>query len=255
YALVRSPNQHALAPLVAAQGLPSGWHAAVSDAAYRIIASQPDAFIGKELAPAERYHAGPDGSFEFVNSKGRPSVKAYTWSELTGWEAAVWAPKALLEAPILAQWRTLGVMASLAFALVVAQALWLGRMIARSVGAAARAAVALGEGGPLLPSETPIAEVATLMGGLRRAAATRQAAEHDLQASKDQLQASRDRLQLAFDATQLGWWQYDLLRHIGSGDSRFKEIFDVTADEISIEDLMKQVHSDDAERFWADREA
>jgi hypothetical protein len=59
YALVRSPNQHALAPLVAAQGLPSGWHAAVSDAAYRIIASQPNAFVGKELLPAERHRAGP----------------------------------------------------------------------------------------------------------------------------------------------------------------------------------------------------
>jgi PAS domain S-box-containing protein len=74
------------------------------------------------------------------------------------------------------------------------------------------------------------------------------------QAEQD-LQASKDRLQLAFDATRLGWWQYDLLRHIGSGDSRFKEIFDLTADEISIEDLMERVHPDDAERVWADRQA
>jgi PAS domain S-box-containing protein len=80
----------------------------------------------------------------------------------------------------------------------------------------------------------------------------------DLSARKhaeQELQASKDRLQLAFDATQLGWWQHDLLRGIGSGDARFKEIFDVTADEISIEDLMKRVHPDDAERFWADRQA
>src|SRR5258708_18215590 len=73
--------------------------------------------------------------------------------------------------------------------------------------------------------------------------------------AEQELQASKDRLQLAFDATQLGWWQYDLLRSVGSGDARFKEIFDVTADEISIKDLMKRVHPDDAERFWADREA
>src|SRR6266849_4259045 len=86
------------------------------------------------------------------------------------------------------------------------------------------------------------------MAELRGAAARRQAAEHDLQASKD-------RLQFAFDATQLGWWQYDPLRRVGSGDSRFKEIFDVTADEILIEDLMKRVHPDDAERFWAVRQA
>ncbi len=160
----------------------------------------------------------------------------------------MWAPKAVLEAPILAQWRTVGVTALLAIALVVASALWLGRIIARSVGRAARAAIALGEGGPLTLSGTPVTEVNTLMAQLQGAAARRKAAEHNLQASKD-------RLQLAFDATQLGWWQYDPLRHMASGDARFKEIFDVTADEISIEDFMKRVHPDDAERFRANREA
>ena len=45
---------------------------------------------------------------------------------MTGWQTAVWAPKALLEAPVRALWWTLGVMALLAFALVVALALWLG---------------------------------------------------------------------------------------------------------------------------------
>src|SRR5258708_16110447 len=85
------------------------------------------------------------------------------------------------------------------------------------------------------------------MAELRGAAARRQAAEHDLQASKD-------RLQLAFNATRLGWWQYDPLRRVGSGDARFKEIFDVTTDEISIEDLMKRGHPDDAPRFSANRQ-
>ncbi len=74
------------------------------------------------------------------------------------------------------------------------------------------------------------------------------------QAEQD-LQASKDRLQLAFDATRLGWWQYDPLLRVTSGDPRFKEIFDVTADEISNEDLIKRVHPDDAEKFRAKREA
>jgi PAS domain S-box-containing protein len=74
------------------------------------------------------------------------------------------------------------------------------------------------------------------------------------QAEQD-LQASKDRLQLAFDATQLGWWQYDPLHRMISADPRFKQIFDVTADEISNEDLIKRVHPDDVERFQAEREA
>jgi hypothetical protein len=44
-------------------------------------------------------------------------------------------------------------------------------------------------------------------------------------------------------------------RSAHGGYTRFKEIFDVTTDDMPIEDLKKLVHPDDAERFWADREA
>jgi PAS domain S-box-containing protein len=64
------------------------------------------------------------------------------------------------------------------------------------------------------------------------------------------LQASKDRLQLAMDAAQLGSWQYDPLRRVASGDWRSQEIFDVTADEMPVEEIMKRVHPDDAEKVW-----
>jgi PAS domain S-box-containing protein len=263
YVLGRSQDQRALLRLVAANEMPAGWLAVVADAAHRIIArsEQEDLFIGKELPPAQWHRAGPGGLFEFLDSEGRPSLEAYVRSELAGWETAVWAPKSFLEAPVQALWLALSLLALLAIAVVVALALWLGRIISRSVGHVARAIV-LGEGTPMRLDETPVAEVNTLMAELREAAMQRHAAEQDLQASKDQLQVSKDqlqvskdRLQLAFDATRLGWWRYDPLRHVGSGDARFKEVFDVTADEISIEDLMKRVHPEDAERFWANRQA
>jgi PAS domain S-box-containing protein len=170
YVLGRAPGQHAIARLLAANELPAGWHAAVSDGAHRIIAqSEQEASIGNEL-PATQWHAaGPGDVLEFIDSKGRPCLEGYAWSELTGWQTSVWAPKALLEAPVRAQWWTLGAMAVLAFALVVALALWVGRIIARSVGHAARAAIALGDGSPLPLSETPVAEVNTLMAELRGA--------------------------------------------------------------------------------------
>jgi PAS domain S-box-containing protein len=192
YALVRLPNQHALEGLVAPHEL--GWHAVVSDAAHHIVArsEQLDAFFGKELPEAQLYGAGPGGVFEFIDSEGQPSLEAYVPSELTGWETAVWEPKAVLEAPVKALWRTMGMMALLAFALVVALASWLGRIIARSVGHAARAAVALGEGGPLPPGETPVAEVNTLMAELRETAARRQAAGSSLRDSERQLRLVTD---------------------------------------------------------------
>jgi PAS domain-containing protein len=50
-----------------------------------------------------------------------------------------------------------------------------------------------------------------------------QAAQH--------VQDSKDRLRFALDAALLGWWLYDPIRRVVSGDTRFKEVFDVTADE------------------------
>jgi PAS domain S-box-containing protein len=69
------------------------------------------------------------------------------------------------------------------------------------------------------------------------------------------IQASKDRLQFTLDMAKLGSWQYDPRRQVLTGDTRSKEIFGVTTDEMPIEVLKKLVHSDDAERFWADREA
>jgi len=170
---------------------------------------------------------------------------------LTGWETAVWAPKALLEAPVRALWRSIGVMALLAIALVVALASWLGRIIAGSVGHAAGAAIALGEGGPLPQSGTPVAEVDTLMAELRGAAARRQTAEDSLRERERQLYASRARLQFTIDAARLGSWQYDPSRRVFSWDTRSKEIFGVAENEATLEEFMNRVHPDDAERVWA----
>ena len=80
----------------------------------------------------------------------------------------------------------------------------------------------------------------------------------DLNARKQmeqELEAGKDRLQFALNAASLGWWQYDPLNRAVSGDARFKEIFELTADEISIEHFMKRVHPDDAAKFWMNHEA
>jgi PAS domain S-box-containing protein len=250
YTVARSPDQFAFARLVAANELPTGWHAVVSDAAHHIIgrSEQESLFIGKELPPAQWHRAEPGGVFEFIDSEGRPSLEGSATSELTGWETAVWAPKALLEAPVRALWRTIGLTALLAIALVVALASWLGRIIARSVGRAAGAAIALGEGGPLPLSGTPVAEVDTLMAELGRTAVRRQVAE-------DWLRESKDRLQMALNAAQLGSWQYDPTHRVFSGDARAQEIFDFAENEAVIEEVMKRVHPDDVEKVLAAIEA
>jgi PAS domain S-box-containing protein len=169
YVLSRSPDQSALARVVAASKLPTGWQAAVSDTTHHIIArsDQPNALVGQELSPSQWHGAGSDSVFEFVDAEGRPSQEAYARSELTGWETAVWAPEALLAKPVRALWWTIGTLALLAIALTAASALWLGQIIARSVGIAAQAALASDTGAPLLPSQTPVTEVNAMMTELR----------------------------------------------------------------------------------------
>ncbi len=276
YVLVRSPSQHALAGLVAANELPAGWQARVSDAAHRIIArsEQQKAFIGKELPPSQWHRAGPSGIFDFVDSEERPSLEAYAWSRLTGWETAVWAPKALLEAPVRAQWKTLGVTALLAIALVVALALSLGRIIAQSVGRAARAAIALGEGGPMPPGGTPVAEVDTLMAELRRTAARRQA-------SDDLLSESETIFRAMFEVSSVGKIEVEpksghflranaaMCEFVGYSEAelRARTVFDIThpddrnrdrellrrmvAGELAVFDVEKRYIRKDGNAVWA----
>ena len=186
YALVRLTNQSVLAGLVAAHELPPGWQALVSDAAHRIIATsqQEDSSAGQELPRVQWQRAEPAGVFELTDSAGQRSLGAYASSELTGWETSVWAPKALIEAPVRATWWTVGLTALLGFSLVLGLALWLGRVIAHSVSHTARAVIALGAGGPLPLEETPVAEVNALMAELRAAAGKRQAAEDSLRESE-----------------------------------------------------------------------
>jgi PAS domain S-box-containing protein len=243
YALARSPSQLAVSRLVAQNPLPLGWTAAVFDGAHRIIAQSgpavPEALVGDELPLSQRDHAG---ILEFTDSEGRPSLQAHIRSELTGWGAAVWASKVVLGAPLRALWRTLGWMALLAVSLVAGLAFWVGRIISRSVGHAARAAVALGEGRPLPPSGTlPVAEINTLMAELQETAAKRQAAE-------DFLRDSERRLQVALAAAQLGSWEHDPARRVLSGDARARELFDFPEEEVATDEMIARVHPDDAVR-------
>ena len=94
----------------------------------------------------------------------------------------------------------------------------------------------------------PLASYCAFLVGRMRMAIEREQAERALRASKDCLQ-------LALDAALLGWWQYEPRQGLVSGDRRFKEIFDVTKDQMPIEEIEKLAHPDDAERFSVDSKA
>jgi PAS domain S-box-containing protein len=199
YALVRSPNRSLITGLLKAHELPPGWQAVIADATHRVIArsGEEEGLTGTELPELQWHRAGSSGVFEFVDSDGRSWLEAYALSNLTGWETVVWEPKALLEAPVRALWWTIALTVLLAFTLVVGLALWLGRIVTRSVGQTASAAIALGKGGPLPLADTPVAEINTLMTELRGAADRRQATE-------DLLRDSEARFRAMFEVSSVG---------------------------------------------------
>jgi PAS domain S-box-containing protein len=197
YALVRSISQHTLAEPIARRNLPAGWQAAIANAGGDVLAQTVDnrASDGSgEVSPpsaAPRAPEGRRGAFTFTGADGRPSLAGYAVSDLTGWRTVAWEPMALIEAPVRALLRTLGFLALMSLGLAVALALWLGRLIARSVGHAASAA-ATGEARAPPPEGTPVAEVNTLIVELREAAAKRQAAEDWLRDSERELRLVTD---------------------------------------------------------------
>lgn len=192
HALLRSISRHFLCEPINGENLPRGWQAVISDVGGHVLVRSGQGGSDGEMLPASQQGNGPAGVLEFV-AEGQPFVQAFAWSAVTGWQTAVSEPKALVEAPVLALWRTLSWLAILSVALVMAPALWLSRIIARSVGWAARDAV-VGAGAAV---ETPVAEVNALMGQLRDAAARRQASEDLVRNSERQLRLVTDNVPVA----------------------------------------------------------
>jgi PAS domain S-box-containing protein len=193
YVLIRSIRQQALAEPIASGNLPPGWQAAIANSGHQTLAQTLDTMKADGiLLPQSLRRGGRPGSvFEFTDASGRTCLAAYAVSGLTGWETAVWAPKALLEAPVRALWRTLGLLALLSLGLITGLALWLGRIIARSVERAAQE-VATTQTGTARAAETPVAEVNALMAELREASARRQAADALLRDSEHKLRLVTD---------------------------------------------------------------
>lgn len=57
--------------------------------------------------------------------------------------------------------------------------------------------------------------------------------------------------QLALDAAGLGWWDYDPATDIGTGDQRFREIFELPATARASTGLLSRIHPEDLSRIKA----
>jgi PAS domain S-box-containing protein len=159
----------ALAPAV-----PAGWIVGIGDSqgTYVTRSVRHDAYSGKPGLPEYLALAiGRSGTFTSSNFDGIDLLAGYYRSELSDWLIGANVPQAAVEAPL---WRAVAgftVMGLAALALSALLAYWFStRFSAASTRLAARAA-ALGQGRPVPPTATRLAEFAVVGEALTQAAA------------------------------------------------------------------------------------
>ncbi len=180
--LILSQNVEALAGALAARNLRGGWNAVIVDRQGTVIASsyswedvgKPFFLFGGEQAtagitvPVTVEHDGQ--TFETVRAR----------SEMTGWQTIVWAPTAVVRAPVISAMRMLALGGLAVIAIGVVLAWVLGRRITGSVKRLAGDARRLGAGEHVEEGDYPIAEFATVSQALAQASKDRQAAENEI---------------------------------------------------------------------------
>jgi signal transduction histidine kinase len=143
-----------LAPILAEQNLPPGWHATLLDGTGAVVARTYDAdrFIGKrkDAALLAKLAVHPDSVIDGVDIDGIEVYFAASQSAVSDWSVAVAMPKALLERQldIALSWAVAGGVAALA--LGVALAMGTARGIAHAIQSLVGPANALGHGEPVV---------------------------------------------------------------------------------------------------------
>jgi PAS domain S-box-containing protein len=195
YALILSPEPASLSRVLEQQYLPEGWVARISDRNGLILArsERHEELFGKPVpTDSESEHTGHAGVVTTKDRDGKPVLLADSWSGVTGWRTAVWAPLAILAAPARQLRLALAALAAMAFAVSLLAAAVVGRWLARPITGAAGAAAALGRGDPVAYAPSAIAEVNVVGAALAAAATARLAAETALRARETLLRSATD---------------------------------------------------------------
>ncbi|MDO9710878.1 hybrid sensor histidine kinase/response regulator [Paracraurococcus lichenis] len=216
---------------------------------------EPERWIGRSAGllrgPAAR---GPGSAAEGPDAAGVPDRLFTQRSPVSGWDAVVWVPGALLRAPMLAAARQTALLGAgaLALALLVA---WLGaRRIGGAVAALTTAAAALERDGTVPPLATPVREANRVGKALAAAALERQGREADLRRSEARLREMAERVDLALAAGAIiGTWNWELPADHFTADERFARSFGLDPERcragLGIEEVVAGVHPDDIGRL------
>lgn len=180
--LLLSQNVEALAGALAARNLRGGWNAVIVDRHGTVLASSYSwEEVGKPffLFEGEQATAGITVPVT-VEHDGQTYETVRARSELTGWQTVVWAPTAVVRAPVISAMRMLA-LGGLAIISVGVMLAWvLGRRVTGSVKQLADDARRLGAGEHVEEGDYPVIEFAAVSQALAQASRDRQAAENEI---------------------------------------------------------------------------
>lgn len=143
--------------LLEAQRLPEGWIATVLDRDGVTIARSrdPQLWVAKQAGPGLQAHIArsKEGKGTRTTQDGARVFFAWTTSPVSGWRVAVGAPVEFINAPMRAMFvafafAVLCVVAGIAVALAIGRRI--GKNMNESVNRLSQAAIALGQGGPVM---------------------------------------------------------------------------------------------------------
>ena len=200
--------------ILAAQGLPPDWVAAIFDSTGTIVARThtPDRFVGQKGTAEfiQRIKQSQEGSVETATREGIPVLSVWSRSPVTGWSVGIGIPRKNLEDALI---RTLSVPAlGMVVLLVIGVSLAsrVGVRIARSVRALSVPALALGAGESSPIPQLEIKEAAEVALAIDHAGGLLKERTRALEQANQSLLAREAELLEAHRLARFGTWHWNL---------------------------------------------
>lgn len=179
--LILTQDASSLAGLLSSQNLRGGWNSVLVDRQGMILASSyMSSDVGKSFFLHDERRPTSTTMREVMQVDGQAYEAIRSFSAVSGWETIVWAPSAVIHAPMARTMRVLALGGLAIIAVGAILALVLGRQITRPIRRLARDARRLGAGEKVDAVDYAVSEIATVSQALAQASHDRQAAENEI---------------------------------------------------------------------------
>jgi two-component sensor histidine kinase len=163
------------------RNISGGWNAVIVDRNRTVLTSSEESVpVGQPFFLAASLDPIRSTVRQSVTFEGNSYALIRSISNLSGWETIVWAPDAVVQAPLRRSLRTLALGGVAIIMIGVVLAWLLSRQIATPIRRLARDALSLGAGKSVEAMDYPVAEIARVSQALAQASVDRLAHENEI---------------------------------------------------------------------------